>query len=143
MEALAIFGIACNVMQTISFAHEAVEIGLAIYQGESVDPNLAYTTKRLESSLRNLQYSLERGPQPMTRESRELIDIVKDSLATSASIGNELTQISNLSQRGRPGATIRSWIRFFRGSKRKLKQLDSEIRAKQHVLETELLARVW
>lgn len=143
MEALAVFGIACNVMQTISFAHEAVAGGLAIHRGECVDPNLRYTVDHLGSCMDALTRSIDDAQQPTTQESDDLVSIAKEILATGAIINSELAKISSQSQERGPGATIRAWIVFVRRTKSKLKQLGGTMRSQQHVLETQLLVRVW
>ena len=60
MEALAAFGVACNVMQVISFSKEAISLSLEIYkEGTSVDNhNLEQSSKEIKGLQRMSSLSL-------------------------------------------------------------------------------------
>lgn len=142
MEAIAIFGIACNVMQTISFAHEAVKVARDMRHGGSMDSILEYNTSHLNTCILNLKQQLENGAQPITQDCRTLLDIASGSLTTGTAISTELAKIRELSQKSSVHAAM-AWFKTITVVKRRLKDLDETMRARQRILETQLLTRIW
>ncbi|UNI23438.1 hypothetical protein JDV02_009255 [Purpureocillium takamizusanense] len=142
MEALVAFGLACNVMQVINFAHEAVKVGKTIYETGSLDPDLAATTGSLTNSFEDLKTALEKAPKPLSKDDRELLDIAQTSLDTATALKAELDKIAELLPEGKAAAAFRAWLRAALGGKRRVEKLDKFMRSHQAVLETRLLVRL-
>ncbi len=51
MEALALFGIACNVLQVLGSVEQAIRLGRTIYKKRSVDPELARNIAALNTCI--------------------------------------------------------------------------------------------
>ncbi len=142
IEALAAFGIACNVMQVISFAHNAVHIGKAIYETGSLDPTLAQTTHCLAQGLERLKTSLENQP-PLCAEEQELLDIANGCIVTVANLKIKLDKIaSSVAKRNRPAA-FRGWLKLTFGGKKAIEKFEKELSNYQRVLENRLLLLIW
>ena len=60
MEALAAFSIACNVMQTINFAHETISIAKRIYRNQTLKPELDEARKQLSEWTDQLHDELQK-----------------------------------------------------------------------------------
>jgi len=143
MEALAAFGLACNVMQVINFVHEAAQVGKTIYDTGSLDPNLADTTEGLTKSLEGLKTAMDKAPVPLTKDDRELLEIAEGSLSTAADLRAELDKISGSLSKGKAAAAFRAWLKAATGGRRRIEKLDKIMRSRQAVLETRLLIRLW
>lgn len=83
-EALAAFGIACNVMQVVGFVQDGVHMSKAIYETGSLDPQLARTTSYLTESSEGLRDSLGHV-LPLGKDEQELLEIAQGSLDTQRS----------------------------------------------------------
>jgi hypothetical protein len=133
-ESLAIFGIACNIMQVIGMAQDATHMIKAIYQSGSLDPDLAQTTDCIEGGLERLKNSLENGKH-LIQDEQELLDIANDSLETARELKAELDKIAGTSAKGKRSASVRGWLRAAVGGKRTIKKLEKVMHNRQQILE--------
>ncbi|KAI7972609.1 hypothetical protein EIK77_009072 [Talaromyces pinophilus] len=112
-ESLAIFGIACNVMQVIGCAQDAAHLIKAIYQTGFMDPDLAQTTDYMKGGLERLKDSLEKR-KPLNQDEEELLDIANGSLETARELKAELDKIAGTSAKGKRSRSegFVEWLRF-------------------------------
>ncbi|PHH90563.1 hypothetical protein CDD83_3289 [Cordyceps sp. RAO-2017] len=143
MEALAAFGLACNVMQVIGFVHDGAQVGKTIYETGCLDPSLAEATSCLSKGVEDLELSIETAPRPWNRDEQELFDIAKGSLNTALALKTELVKIAGISSKGKQSAAFRGWLRVMTGGKRKIDKMEKEMRSRREMLENRLLLRVW
>ncbi|KAJ3499554.1 hypothetical protein NLG97_g257 [Lecanicillium saksenae] len=142
MEALAIFGIACNVLQVIGSVEQAIKLGRAIYKTGSLDPELERNTDALSACVQDLTLALEGSVDSTSQDTRDLISVAKDCIECGASTRSELQKIAALAPKGSRMGAVRGWFSAAMGGKRRLDKLESTMRARQSVLETRLLVRL-
>ncbi|KAJ4150624.1 hypothetical protein LMH87_011365 [Akanthomyces muscarius] len=121
MEALALFGIACNVLQVLGSVEQAIRLGRTIYKKRSVDPELARNIAALNTYL---------------------VFIAKECLGCGAKTKEQLQKISDLAPVGSRLGVLRAWAAAVTWGKRELDEPERTMRARQHVLETQLLVRI-
>ncbi len=143
LEALAAFGLACNVLQVINFVQEGVQIGKTIYDTGCLDPNLADTTDCLTRGLDGLKKSLETATKPLNRDEQGLLDIAQSCLDIGSVLKNELDKIAGIASKGRQSAALRGWLKMIMGGKKKIENMEKAMFSRREVLENQLLLRIW
>jgi hypothetical protein len=141
-EALAVFGIVCNVMQVIGFVQDGAHMAKAIYKTRSLDPNLAQTADYIQGGLERLKDSLEKG-RPLVQDEEELLDIANGSLETAKELKAELENIAGTLAKGKYSAAFRGWFKAALGGKRKIETLEKVMHNRQQILENRLIVRIW
>ncbi|KAJ6787226.1 hypothetical protein PWT90_07861 [Aphanocladium album] len=142
MEALAIFGIVCNVLQVIGSVEQAIKLGRAIYKSGSLDPELERNIDTLSICIQDLRMSLESSADPVTHDTRELISVVNDCIECGAGTKSELQKIAALAPKGSSLGAVRGWLAATMGGKKRLDKLEKTMHARQSILETQLLVRL-
>ena len=140
MEALAIFSIACNVMQTINFAHETISIAKSIYHKKPPKPELAEARKQLSEWADQLHEELQKHAQPLQKSESELLDVAKRCRNVAKQLEVELNSVmtpENQTKLRRVKAVVKA--PFLR---RRLKKFETTITDYQRTLETQILVRV-
>lgn len=143
LEALAVLGVACNVMQVIDFAMEMASIAEAVYQGQSIDPFLTTIAARLTIVSDAVSESLREAPAALSKYEEEMLKIAEKCVATAGVLKAKLDEISGGGagegsvKKALASAASRLWNR------RKIEKLESELRAQRKSLELCLLHRTW
>ncbi|KAH8889242.1 hypothetical protein GQ53DRAFT_870288, partial [Thozetella sp. PMI_491] len=146
LEPLAVFGIACNVMQTIDFGREVISSFRQLYQDGSVDPGLATTAADLRSTAQTLEKSLNSAHKPVTAEESELLNLAGRCMTVSAKLSSSLEKLSSPVSKtegklSRVMATVRLTPKRL-WEKGNLERQEKELKRAQDTLETCLLVRV-
>lgn len=142
VEALAVFGIVCNVMQVIGFVKDGAHMAKTIYNTKSLDPKLAQTTEYIKEGLEKLKDSLEKG-RPLVQDEEELLDIANGSLETAENLKAELDKIAGTLAKGKYSAAVQGWLKAAAGGKKRIERLEKEMHDRQMILESRLIARIW
>jgi hypothetical protein len=137
-EALAALGVACNVIQVISFCHETVELAVKIHKQGSVDETLSQNAKRIEALSQQLDLSIHNTQlaSSISPARRELSTIAKDCISTSKTLTFELNKLS----KSRGGTVIKTVKTVFKKSR--LKDLENAMQKHQQVLDSRLLVEL-
>jgi hypothetical protein len=141
-EALLALGLACNVIQIISFSLETLAIANKIRKEGSFNTDLAQNVQRIEKLSQELEISMQnfpqgnQAPQSQTPQS-ELIDIARDCNSIASQMTSELSKISN-SKGGTFGKTLNVVYR-----KSKLEKMEKTMTQCQQSLNSRLLQRLW
>lgn len=98
METLAIFGIACNVLQVLGSVEQAIKLGRTIYKKSSVDPELARNIAALNTCMQELDLSLQNSTDAATQDTKDLVFIAKECLDCGAKTKEHLQKIPTLLQ---------------------------------------------
>lgn len=149
MEALAAFGIACNVMQVVSFSHEIFNLAQRIAQDGSPDASLADKSAQLSDLSQDLQGSLKMQQQtkPLTENQQRLQRLAKKCLNSAESLTEELDKIkwktgpdgtNSRTQRWFLSQTWKLWWR-----KSKIDKLQKEMTDVEQTLQSTILADLW
>ena len=139
-DALAAFGLACNIFQAIQFAGATISVLKNMYKTGYPDPSLAENNRALKGIVEDLEFSL--GKLPKGSKS-DLVPLTKKCLEISTALEKEAGKIA---ARGSSQHGIIKKITKFAATtmkKGKMEHLSKELREAQRTLETGLLARTW
>jgi len=92
LEPLAAFGLACNVIQVLSFAGEVCKATKAFYKGGVVDPALAAASQSLTKACADIEANT--ASRPLTRAQQEAVDIAKSCREVAMSLITEINKSS-------------------------------------------------
>jgi len=113
-ESLAIFGIACNVMQVISFAHDSITVFKQLHHEGCADPSLRKAADQMRDTNNSLVDSINVncGNARLTAEEAELLELANECSGIAKKLSDELNKLANASSSktisgtvGPPGTT--------------------------------------
>ncbi|KAK1758901.1 hypothetical protein QBC47DRAFT_409715 [Echria macrotheca] len=152
LEALAIFGIACNVMQTISFACETASACKVVFETGASESHaqVLKTTESLNTALDELAKLLDppvpaSGPRPNGDvDDRALLTIARDCLAAGKQLEAEAKKmmLKTAGGKGKYAAAMLSVLKA-RWKKGNIEKLEKSLVDHQRVLETRLLMQIY
>lgn len=140
MSGIGALGLACNVMQIISFAHETISFCKDVYEGSS--PN--FQLQRNAQSLARLSEDIHRYtevPHPHTESQHELYRVADECNAAARALEEEIHFIFGHHAKGSLAATLRIATKS-KWRRSRLDDLDKTMHDCQNVLDTHLLARI-
>ncbi|UPK99485.1 hypothetical protein LCI18_010420 [Fusarium solani-melongenae] len=140
LEPLAALGLACSVMQTITFAGETLSLCRKIYNDGQPDPGLSDYSLGLSKISETLKKNLNRGSGVLLSDDLALRDTAEKCLEVATKLAQEMQNLAP--QDGQKG--VRTSIRLgfktlFR--KPRLEQLEISLRNVQSAMNTQLLVR--
>jgi hypothetical protein len=143
-ESLAIFGIACNVMQVISFAHETISLFKQINEDGRSDPGLHKAASQMESATKSLTDSINPGGRATTAQEKELLKVAEEC----AGVAKKLTEETNKLKIGTAAglkkvAKIPSVLGERWWKKGQIERLEKDLGRAQKTMETHILIRIW
>ncbi|ETS86535.1 hypothetical protein PFICI_00363 [Pestalotiopsis fici W106-1] len=143
METLAALGIACNLMQVISFTGETITLCKHIYKRGSANPSLETNAKTLQVLIQSLDKSLQASTSqlPSDKATQELGELAKKCLVAVTTLSTELAKIATAASKGSIGKTIIAISRHL-CKYGDLRRLQDEIQGYQSTLESGLLVRI-
>jgi len=142
METLAALGLACNIMQAISFSLEAATICKSILRTGSQDPALDQAADGFTKVIADLERSLRSAGTLLSENDRELVNLTSQILVTAAGLKDASAVISANSAAGKYAAAIKGTARAM-SSKRRVEKLEKVMAAQQKSLESRVLLRIW
>ena len=141
MSGLEALGLACNIMQVISFVHEAVRFCKDVYQGRSPDAQLLEIARSLESLASDVQKH-NQALKPQTASQKSLSDIAKKCNIAARALEEEVKFLCSHHGKGNLAATLRVAVKT-NWRKSRLERLDKSLHDYQATMESHLLARIW
>lgn len=139
MSGIEVLGLACNVMQIISFAHETISFCKAVYEGSSPNSQLQYAAQSLATLTEDVHR--QKASKPRTASQRELDDVVKKCNKAAQNLGEEIQFIFGHHAKGSLAATLRIAAKA-NWRKKRLNNLEEIMQDCQRQLDTHLLARI-
>jgi hypothetical protein len=142
MDPVSALGLACNVMQIISFCHETITLCKRLHRDGSSDPNLDHVTSHLSRLSNNLRDSIDAAKQgvPLKQQEKELQSIANECYKASTALQLELAKVANVSvgsHRSAIKATLKTVWR-----KSNLEKLEKTMNTNQRLLESKLLEQL-
>ncbi|PVH96950.1 hypothetical protein DM02DRAFT_101777 [Periconia macrospinosa] len=138
---LEIFGVACNVMQTISFACSLVDIYNKIHAGGSTSPEiethgieLARATGDLQGHLRRLQ------SRPLHKDDQEIESVASEVFKTATDLQRELAKYGKDTSGFAKSSALKTVKFLFRKSK--VEKLNERLKNYQSIMETRILIKL-
>jgi Na+/phosphate symporter len=125
---LAVFGVACNVMQTIHFSLEACAVCKRVWQGKSPAPELDSQRAAVQKAANDLQQSLVSSSQTQGQPAEtELQKIANDIVPIAKKLEKELNNCKS------------SAIKYLAVKKHKINKLSESLRSLQGIMELRIL----
>ncbi|KAL2675642.1 hypothetical protein Neosp_011832 [[Neocosmospora] mangrovei] len=140
LEPLTALGLACSVMQTITFAGQTLSLCKKIYNDGQPDPALNDYSLELSKISETLKNNLNLGTGVLSSDDLALRDIAEKCLEVATKLTQEMQNLSP--QNGQKGVRISIRLGFktlFR--KPRLEQLEASLRNIQSAMNTQLLVR--
>ncbi|KAK1777057.1 hypothetical protein QBC45DRAFT_331542 [Copromyces sp. CBS 386.78] len=141
LEGLAAFGLACNVMQAISFSIEMISVCRTVFHNGSPDPSMAslltHSTDITTSLERSISSASSIGP-----DERKLLDIARECLDVIAKLKIEVGKCSSSSAKGKYLPSIGLALQA-KWKESKVAKLESQMQKHQRVLDSGLLVHIW
>jgi hypothetical protein len=149
MEPLTALGIACNVMQIISFGQEVFSLARHLSKDGSPDASLADKSARLSDLSGELQNSLniQKQARPLEPNHLRLQNVARKCLSLTNNLAQEFDQIkwkanpkgtNSKTQRRLLGQTWKSLRR-----KSKIDKLQAEMTQIEQTMQTTILTDMW
>jgi hypothetical protein len=146
LESLAVFSIACNVMQVISFAQDTTLRLKGIYRDGCADPDQLKATSQMRDAVGSLKDALKSG-QPHTKEQAKLFEVANSCSEVAEKLTSKLEEYTNTSTAStgvakKMGKTVilglkRSW------NEHRIEELEKDLKRFQDSMETILLIQMW
>jgi hypothetical protein len=164
-ESLAIFGIACNVMQVISFAHDCITFFKQLRDEGCADPSLRKAADQMHDATKSLVelINVNGGNARLTAEESGLLELAKECSGIAKKLSVELNKLANgtaskamSGTTGTPGTatgaqkTVKAslWRTARLGGrtwwkKGEIERLEKDLNQAQKMMETRILIRIW
>jgi hypothetical protein len=164
-ESLAIFGIACNVMQVISFAHDSITFFKQLHDEGCADPILRKAADQMRDATKSLVDSINvNGSNArLTAEETELLELANECSGLAKNLSDELNKLTNGTASrpmngtaGTSGTTTGAqktvkaslWKTARLGGKTwwkkgEIERLERDLNRAQKMMETRILIRIW
>ncbi|KAH7234098.1 hypothetical protein B0J15DRAFT_571685 [Fusarium solani] len=140
LEPLAALGLACSVMQTITFAGQTLSLCRKIYNDGQPDPALNDYGLELAKISETLKNNLNTGSGVLSSDDLALRDTAEKCLAATDKLAQEMHNLSPQSaQKGVRTNTRLGFKTLFQ--KPRLEQLETSLRNIQSAMNTQLLVR--
>ncbi|KAI0853761.1 hypothetical protein F5Y00DRAFT_257063 [Daldinia vernicosa] len=140
MSGLEALGVACNIMQVISFAHETINFCKEIYQGRSFNEYNQQSVVSLVELSAQLQTHFQQAKSQSAKEKR-LSDIAQKCNVAARALEDEVKFLTSHHAKGNLAATIKTAVKA-NWRKNRLERLEKSLENYQNTMESHLLARV-
>ena len=143
MDPLSALGLACNVMQVISFVHETISIYKRLRRDGSSNSELAYYVSHLSTLSGNLRGSIDdtaKQKGSLNQQEKELQAIANECYRTSTALQAELSNVANPSVGSHRTALRATLKNVWRRSD--LEKSEKTMVANQRLLETKILEQL-
>ena len=149
MDPLTALGIACNVMQILSFSHEIFTLARRIAHDGSPDASLADKSAHLSDLSEDLQGSLKKQQETkhLTKQQQCLQKVAKKCLGSAKDLAEELDNIkwkpgpsgsNSKAQRRLLSQTWKAWW-----GKSKIDNLEKEMTQAEQAMQSTMLSELW
>lgn len=145
MEALGAFGLACNIIQVISFTRETISICRTIYTSGAADDDYGYVEKAVrqyDSLCDELQKKITAAGTGTCVEDKDLLDLAKGCLKAANKLKAKTGKLVSPSAKGSAlRSTYAGVAAKWNGDR--LQKLEDAMNKHQSLLESRLLMKSW
>ncbi|KAJ3536752.1 hypothetical protein NM208_g6589 [Fusarium decemcellulare] len=140
LEPLAALGLACNIMQIITFTGESISICRRIYNGGQPDSGLHDYSQRLLRTSESLRDIISRSTGNLSLDDQALRDSAERCINIADNLMKEMQSLSTPKSQNGLRSSLRQGVKtIFR--KPRLERLENDLRNIQSAMHTELLVR--
>lgn len=142
MEPLSALGIACNIMQVISFSYEAISVTRRVYDKGVVNEELVDKAADLEKLTSSVGNALKNSKQPSTAAEKEIVQIAKKCREASRELQKTMSELGSTSAKGNivrsAGTSIKAMWKQSR-----IQKLEKNMMQWQQTLDSGILIHLW
>jgi hypothetical protein len=143
LESLAVLGIACNVMQIISFGRETVATCRTVFRTGSVDPDLDVIVGHLNRVLLDVKTTMSSAPNASDPAEKELFLIAEGCQKIASQLVDEVKAVTSAVAKGKGKPLLATWVVLKSKSReKKVKDLEKTLEGYQRTLEMGLLLKI-
>lgn len=144
MEAIAAFGLACNVIQVVDFGLKIASKFREIYdEGRTIEhQDLDYTSKHLAEINEKLSASIQnaRTNKPLTKDDHELQDLAVKCARSARDLRDELDKLKISGRHGKRAAVFKAFKSIRRNDA--INKIRDRLCEYERVLDTRMLPRL-
>ncbi|KAF5011642.1 hypothetical protein FDECE_2265 [Fusarium decemcellulare] len=140
LEPLAALGLACNIMQMITFTGESISICRRIYNDGQPDPSLDDYAQRLLGTSESLRDIISRSSGNLTSDDQALRSTAEKCIDVAGHLTKEIQSLSVPRSQTGFRVTLRQGVKAI-FHKSRLERLENDLRNIQSAMHTQLLVR--
>ncbi|KAK4152968.1 hypothetical protein C8A00DRAFT_34300 [Chaetomidium leptoderma] len=138
---LEALGLACNIMQVISFAGGLISTFNAIRGGHSPDVAITTTATQMSNAFKTLAQSLGQATRPLNKDEMEMAVIAEQCLDAAVALKAEVDKIWDGNTKGSYKAALTGAARKML-NQGKIERLEKVLRVHRETIENRLLQRI-
>jgi rubrerythrin len=143
MEAIAALGLACNVMQLISFGRETIQVARHAHTAGTVEEDLADKAAHLSTLGLMVEDSLQSAMKPQTKAQRDLQEAGRKCRQAAAELGDEIAKLCpEPGEKTSAFRAVKTSVKVM-GRKSRLKKLEEMMLHWGKVIDSGLLLQIW
>lgn len=144
MDPLTAFGLTCNVIQVLSFGHEALSLCRRVCRDGSPEPNLSHNSAHLQRLSKKLLESINavQASNQLSREQEDLRSIASKLVDVTTQLSKLLDELT-IDGAHRRRSAIANTIKYLLLYKRKIQPLEKAMVSFQNTLDSGTLAHLW
>jgi len=142
MEPLAALGLACGMIQLVSFSAEIARMAKAAYQSGSVDGDLAGHATRLSILCQDVQRSLGNVTPVLSQAEKDLVRIAQECCKSELELEAKIKALSGSAPKGSVSRAIKSSFNAIM-RKNQISKLERALSRYQAAVNSGLLLRIW
>lgn len=142
MEALAVFSVACNVMQVIQFSRDTASICKRLNQDKSPAPEIAYNGEALRTASQDLKTSLTFiSPGSLQPDERELQLVASKVVVIADQLRKELEKCQAKSGSSKIVALGKA-LKYSWSRKKRIEDISQSLGSLQNMMQTRILLNI-
>lgn len=142
MSGLEGLGIACNILQIISYTAETARLCHSVYEGGSPGGEMLPNATALQALTTTIDPEGPDQKKPRTASEQSLIEVSRKCKVAAKAVIEEVNFLTKGHMQGNLATTLKVAAKT-NWRKRRLKRLDEDLKRHQDLLETHMLVRVW
>lgn len=142
LEAMAALGLACSILQVISFGHDTISRVKQIYQNGTPDGALLENAGHLREVASRIESAQVPSAAASALHDQILLTVAKKCETAARDLQEEVKFIVEGAAAGSLGATLKVVVKT-NWRKRRLERLEKDLRDAERLMQTGLLAQTW
>jgi hypothetical protein len=144
MDPLTAFGLTCNVIQVLSFGHEALSLCRRFCRDGSPEPDLSHNSAHLQSLSKKLLESINAAQtsNKLSREQEDLRSIASKLMDVTTQLSKLLEEVT-IDGAHRRRTAVANTMKYLLRYKGKIQSLEKAMVSFQNTLNSGTLAHLW
>lgn len=142
MSGLEGLGIACNIMQLISFTAETVKLCHLVYEGQAPEKEMLENATALQTLIASIDPDASAAKTRRSVSEQDLIDMARRCKVAAKEVVEEVSFLMKGHKQGSLASTLKVAAKT-NWRTRRLKRLEQNSKRYQDTLEAHMLVRIW